>query len=51
MKEAAYKACAAASTGPVAEGSVGVGAGATVGKMHRRALDRIQAALYHLAVS
>jgi L-aminopeptidase/D-esterase-like protein len=33
--EAAYKACAAAATGPVAEGSVGVGAGATVGKMHR----------------
>ena len=33
--EAAYKACAAASTGPVAEGSVGAGAGATVGKMHR----------------
>ncbi len=33
--EAAYKACAAASTGSVAEGSVGVGAGATVGKMHR----------------
>ena len=34
--EAAYKACAAASAGPVAEGSVGAGAGATVGKMHRR---------------
>jgi len=34
--EAAYKACAAASTNPVAEGSVGAGAGATVGKMHRR---------------
>jgi L-aminopeptidase/D-esterase-like protein len=33
--EAAYKACAAASTASVAEGSVGVGAGATVGKMHR----------------
>jgi L-aminopeptidase/D-esterase-like protein len=33
--EAAYKACAATSTGPVAEGSVGVGTGATVGKMHR----------------
>src|SRR3954471_8558574 len=33
--EAAYKACAAASSGPVAEGNVGVGAGATVGKMHR----------------
>ena len=34
--EAAYKACTAASAGPVAEGSVGAGAGATVGKMHRR---------------
>ena len=33
--EAAFKACAAASTGPLAEGSVGAGAGATVGKMHR----------------
>jgi L-aminopeptidase/D-esterase-like protein len=33
--EAAYKACVAASTGPVAEGNVGAGAGATVGKMHR----------------
>lgn len=33
--DAAYKACAAAGTGPVAEGSVGAGAGATVGKMHR----------------
>ena len=33
--EAAYKACLAANTGPVAEGNVGVGAGATVGKMHR----------------
>jgi len=31
----AYKACAAASTAPVAEGNVGAGAGATVGKMHR----------------
>ena len=31
--EAAYKACQAASTGPVAEGNVGAGAGATVGKM------------------
>ena len=29
----AYKACEAASAGPFAEGSVGVGAGATVGKM------------------
>ena len=33
--DAAYKACAAASTGPVPEGNVGAGAGATVGKMHR----------------
>jgi L-aminopeptidase/D-esterase-like protein len=33
--EAAYKACVAASTAPVAEGNVGAGAGATVGKMHR----------------
>ena len=31
--EAAYKACVAASTAPVAEGNVGVGAGGTVGKM------------------
>jgi L-aminopeptidase/D-esterase-like protein len=33
--EAAYKACMAATSGPVAEGNIGVGAGATVGKMHR----------------
>lgn len=33
--EAAYQACAAASAAPVAEGNVGAGAGATVGKMHR----------------
>ena len=33
--DAAYKACAAASTSPVPEGNVGAGAGATVGKMHR----------------
>jgi L-aminopeptidase/D-esterase-like protein len=33
--EAAYKACTAASSGPIAEGNVGAGAGATVGKMHR----------------
>ena len=32
---AAYKACAAAASTPVAEGNVGAGAGATVGKMHR----------------
>jgi L-aminopeptidase/D-esterase-like protein len=34
--QAAYKACEAASTKPVAEGNVGVGAGATVGRMVRR---------------
>lgn len=34
--EAAYKACAAAATSPVVEGNAGAGAGATVGKMHRR---------------
>jgi L-aminopeptidase/D-esterase-like protein len=33
--EAAHKACLAASSDPVAEGNVGAGAGATVGKMHR----------------
>jgi L-aminopeptidase/D-esterase-like protein len=33
--EAAYKACQAASAGTVAEGNVGAGAGATVGKMLR----------------
>jgi L-aminopeptidase/D-esterase-like protein len=33
--EAGYKACLAASVGPVAEGNVGAGAGATVGKMLR----------------
>jgi len=33
--DGAYKACVAATTGPVAEGNVGAGAGATVGKMHR----------------
>ncbi len=33
--DAAYKACAAAGSGPVPEGSIGAGAGATVGKMHR----------------
>ncbi len=31
--DAAYKACHAALAGPLAEGNVGVGAGATVGKM------------------
>jgi L-aminopeptidase/D-esterase-like protein len=31
--EAGYKACQAASSGPVAEGCVGAGAGATIGKM------------------
>jgi L-aminopeptidase/D-esterase-like protein len=34
--QAAYKACEAASTKPVAEGNVGAGAGATVGRMLRR---------------
>jgi L-aminopeptidase/D-esterase-like protein len=33
--QAAYKACEAAATGPVAEGNVGAGAGATVGRMLR----------------
>jgi L-aminopeptidase/D-esterase-like protein len=33
--DAAYKACTTASTSPFPEGNVGVGAGATVGKMHR----------------
>jgi len=33
--DAAYKACVAASSAPVAEGNIGAGAGATVGKMHR----------------
>lgn len=33
--EAAYKACEVARAGPVAEGNVGAGAGATVGKMLR----------------
>jgi L-aminopeptidase/D-esterase-like protein len=32
-EDAGYKACEAATTGPVAEGNVGAGAGATVGKM------------------
>jgi L-aminopeptidase/D-esterase-like protein len=31
----AHQACSSASSGPVAEGNVGAGAGATVGKMHR----------------
>jgi L-aminopeptidase/D-esterase-like protein len=31
--DAGYKACMAASTGPVPEGNVGAGAGATIGKM------------------
>jgi L-aminopeptidase/D-esterase-like protein len=34
--ESAYKACEAASTGPVAEGNVGAGAGGTVGRMLQR---------------
>jgi len=32
-EEAGYKACQVASTAPVAEGNVGAGAGATIGKM------------------
>jgi L-aminopeptidase/D-esterase-like protein len=44
--DAAYKACAAAASGPVAEGNVGAGAGATVGKMHRsRGLDGMKGGL------
>jgi len=31
--DSGYKACLAAGTGPVAEGNVGAGAGATIGKM------------------
>ncbi len=34
--ESAYKACQAATSGPVAEGNVGAGAGATAGKMLAR---------------
>jgi L-aminopeptidase/D-esterase-like protein len=34
--QAAYKACAAATAGPVAEGNVGAGAGATLGKVAGR---------------
>ena len=34
--DAAYKACAAASTAPVAEGNVGAGAGGTIGRMLMR---------------
>src|SRR5207245_6100499 len=30
-----YKACVAASAASVAEGNIGAGAGATIGKMHR----------------
>jgi L-aminopeptidase/D-esterase-like protein len=33
--QAAYKACEAAKSGPIAEGNVGAGAGATVGRMLR----------------
>ena len=44
--DAAYKACAAASTSALAEGNVGAGAGATVGKMHRgRGLAGMQGGL------
>jgi len=34
--DSGYRACLAASTGPVAEGNVGAGAGATIGKMFGR---------------
>ena len=34
-REMGYEAAAGAATGPVAEGSVGAGTGATVGKVHR----------------
>jgi L-aminopeptidase/D-esterase-like protein len=33
--QSAYKACAAATAGPIVEGNVGAGAGATLGKMYR----------------
>ena len=33
--DAAYKACATASSSPVGEGNIGAGTGATIGKMHR----------------
>ncbi len=35
--ESGYQACAAANTGPVAQGNVGAGAGATVGKLFGQA--------------
>jgi L-aminopeptidase/D-esterase-like protein len=35
-REMGYEAARAATTGPVAEGSVGAGTGASVGKLHRR---------------
>ncbi|MCI0547680.1 MAG: P1 family peptidase [Candidatus Rokubacteria bacterium] len=34
-REMGYQACLAAATGPIAEGNVGAGTGATVGKLHR----------------
>lgn len=44
--EAAYKACTAAAASPVAEGNIGAGAGATVGKMHvRRGLGGMKGGL------
>ena len=47
----AIKACEAASTGPVAEGSVGVAAGATVGKMFRsRKLGGMKGGLGSVAI-
>ncbi|HNC44693.1 MAG TPA: P1 family peptidase [Acidobacteriota bacterium] len=50
--ESGYQACLAASDGPVSEGSVGAGAGATVGKMlgfHRAMKGGIGAAAIHTA--
>ena len=46
-----YKAAGAATTGPIAEGTVGAGAGATVGKFGgadqlRNAVNQLQSLLY-----
>jgi L-aminopeptidase/D-esterase-like protein len=44
--EGAYRACQAAASGPVAEGNVGAGAGATVGKMlHSQGLGGMKGGL------
>ena len=49
--DAALAACKAATTAPVAEGSVGVGAGATVGKMFRsRGLGGMKGGLGTVAI-